>query len=70
MDEAFIVDWQTEVGAGGGQVFGILASLPAPAMSCETSLSRRGFIVTFVTSTVTSETGSAQTAGCPDWLAG
>ena len=33
MDEAFIVDWQTEVGVGGGQVFGILASLPAPAMS-------------------------------------
>ena len=49
MDEAFIVDWQTEVGAGGGQVFGILASLPAPAMSCETSLSKRGFIFTLVT---------------------
>ena len=49
MDEAFIVDWQTEVGVGGGQVFGILASLPAPAMSCETSLSKRGFIFTLVT---------------------
>ena len=68
-EQAFIADWQTELGGGWlGSFFGSNSSLPAPAMSCETSLSNRGFILTFVTSTVTSEGSPRQLAGQTSWL--
>ena len=53
-----------------GQLFWhSLSSVPAPAMSCETSLSNRGFILlTFVTSTLTSEDLPRQLAGQTGWL--